>query len=212
MNDIYAINGEPVSLYEQERLVEAEAVIAKFIDLETMQFNLKVSIETIVKERAEQSRFPHGALAKTNKAWSKWARDKEAQDVVNGWRVHLPINGEEYRPGTGIDFDGDTIPRVLFLPVIPDGALYAKYDKLWAAIAHHSLSSYEFQGDDGDIRIQSLHDGFHGVIAFYDTYEEAQEARNDLANALKVWTATASTPVTTDPVRKVREYNRELPA
>ena len=208
MTDTYMINGEPVARYEQERLTAAEAELARFADPATLAGNLSISVDQQVKDRIKAgARYPHVALTKVQKIYSQWARDEEAKNAFPNWRVTLDINSPEVSPGWGIDDNGNTIPRILFLPLDPDGALAQKHGAEFAAVYHHSMGTYDFEDANGrTVTLQDGHTGYHGIVRLYPTMADAQQEADELARAVRTLRDGADSPYTNDPVRQVREY------
>lgn len=199
--------GTHIARYETDRIDEATATIDRFWDPSSGQFFLTHSVEAMVDDRIRQgARFPHGVLATLNKAFASWVRDREAQSIIDGWKVPITLNGDEYRPGTCVDHDGESIPTVMFLPLAEGGALHAKTGDLFAAVAHHSLDTYEYKtcgclvNDQNPccrtaevLTLVSTRNGFHGIIRTYATLDQCQEDRNALAQAVKLLTREART-------------------
>jgi len=198
--------GSHIARYETDRIDEATATIDRFWDPQSGQFFLTHSVDGMVNDRIrEGARFPHGVLATINNGFKSWVRDKEAR-IIEGWRVPITLTGDEYRPGTSVDHDGDTIPTVMFLPMYEEGRMAKKTGDLFAAVAHHSLDTYEFKTCGCDLKaenpccrtaeqitMQSTANGFHGLIRTYATLDQCQEDRNALAQAVKLLTGEART-------------------
>jgi len=213
MSDTYMINGEPVARYEQEQYDAAVAVLARFADPETLAGNLSISVEDQVKDRITAgARYPHVALTKLQAMYSRWARDDEAKNAFPNWRVTLDINSPEVSPGWGIDGDGLTIPRILFLPLDPDGSLARTTGAQFAAVYHHSMGTYSFEDQNGrTVVLQDGLSGYHGIVRTYPTLESAESDATELANAVRTLRKEADSPYTDDPVRQVREYTKPEP-
>lgn len=206
MEDTYLLNGEPVARYEAEQLQDAEAVLGKFINLGTETFRLKLTIDTLVEEAMEQTRFPQVALQKVNRKFSDLARSADAK-ILQPWRVTLSHEQPEITPGCGVGLDGHTLPRVYFLPVDPTGGLYRRYGHGFAAIAQHSLDTFEMNGNPW----QSMFDGWHGIIATYPDIVTAQDEALALKQAVAKLGQPAASPNRTDPSRYVAMYTEPDP-
>jgi len=208
MTDTYSINGEPIARYEQEAADVAEAILAKFADPETLAARLVISVEDQVADKiAAGTRYPQVALAAVQKAYSTWARDAEAKNTFRGWKVTLDSQCPEVKPGWGIDLEGHTIPRILFLPLNPEGGVARKTGDEFAAVYHHSLSTYKFTSTDGtEVLNMSPLDGYHGIVATYATMTDAEEASSELYYAVRTLRDGPASPYTDDPIRTVVEY------
>jgi len=207
MEDTYLLNGEPVARYEAEQLQDAEAVLGKFINLGTETFRLKLTIDTLVEEAIAQTPFPQVALQKVNKQFSNLARSADAK-ILQPWRVTLSHEQPEIAPGCGVGLDGHTLPQVYFLPVNPNGGIYRRFGDGFAAIAQHSLTTYEME--DGIPR-QSMFDGWHGIIATYPDIVTAQDEAVALKQAVAKLGQPAASPLRTDPSRYVATYTEPDP-
>lgn len=202
MEDIYMLHGEPVARYEQEQLVRHEATISQYIDLGTRQFKLKFPIDDQAKDLGKTMRFPQTALAVITKTYVAWIDSADAR-IINPFRVTITDQSPEQLPRCGVSEDGETLPEVIFLPVDPKGAVFAKTGDYFCAVAHHSMDSYAATMNGVTHMRQSKWNGYYGIITTFHDIDTAQQAATDLLFAVQAISQPAASPYRSDPVQYV---------